>query len=108
MQSEIEGGVRMKIYISGQINWIPEKQALKNFEKAKSQLQRKYPDATIISPMHDIKHEHDKSWESYMKEDIGELLRCDTIAMLPNWGKSKGAKLEYLIATHLDLDVIFI
>ena len=99
----------MTIYISGQISGLPEAEALSNFEKAKNQLQLMYPDATIISPMHEIDHEHhDKSWESYMKEDIGELLRCDTIAMLPNWGKSKGAKLEYLIATHLDLDVIFI
>jgi len=102
----------MKIYISGQISGLPEAEALSNFEKAKSYLEERYqfnPNIKIISPMHDIEHEHhDKSWESYMKEDIGELLRCDTIAMLPNWGKSKGAKLEYLIATHLDLDVIFI
>jgi hypothetical protein len=98
----------MTIYISGQISGLPEAEALSNFAKAKSQLQLMHPDATIISPMHDIKHEHDKSWESYMKEDIGELLKCNTIALLPNWGKSKGAKLEYLIATHLDLDVIFI
>jgi hypothetical protein len=98
----------MKIYISGQISGLPEAEALNNFAQAKRQLQRKCPDATIISPMHDIKHEHDKSWESYMKEDIGELLRCDTIAMLPNWGKSKGAKLEYLIASSLNFEVILI
>jgi len=98
----------MTIYISGQISGLPEAEALSNFAKAKSQLQLMHPDATIISPMHDIKHEHDKSWESYMKQDIGELLRCNTIALLPNWSKSKGAKLEYLIATSLNFEVIFI
>jgi hypothetical protein len=98
----------MTIYISGQISGLPEAEALSNFAKAKSQLQLMHSDATIISPMHDIKHEHDKSWESYMKEDIHVLLRCNTIALLPNWSKSKGAKLEYLIATSLDFEVIFI
>jgi hypothetical protein len=97
----------MTIYISGQISGLPEAEALNNFEKAKSQLQIMHPDATIISPMHHIDHEHhDKSWESYMKQDIGELLKCNTIALLPNWSKSKGAKLEYLIATSLDFEVI--
>jgi hypothetical protein len=98
----------MKIYISGQISGLPEAEALSNFEKAKSQLQLMHPDATIISPMHDIKHEHDKSWENYMKEDIHVLLRCDTIAMLPNWTKSRGATLEYLIASHLNSDIIYL
>jgi len=98
----------MTIYISGQISGLPEAEALNNFAQAIDYLEAKYPDAEVVSPMHDITHFHDKSWESYMKEDIGELLRCDTIALLPNWRNSKGAKLEYLIATHLGLEVIFI
>jgi hypothetical protein len=96
----------MTIYISGQISGLPEAEALSNFLKAIDYLEAKYPDAEVVSPMHHITHFHDKSWESYMKRDIGELLKCDTIALLPNWGKSKGAKLEYLIATHLDFEVI--
>jgi hypothetical protein len=102
----------MTIYISGQISGLPEAEALSNFAKAKSCLEERYqfnPNIKIISPMHDIDHEHhDKSWESYMKEDIGELLRCDTIALLPNWSKSKGAKLEYLIAIYLNFDIIYL
>jgi hypothetical protein len=99
----------MTIYISGQISGLPEAEALSNFAKAKSYLEGRYqfnPNIKIISPMHDIKHEHDKSWESYMKEDIHVLLRCDTIALLPNWRNSKGAKLEYLIARSLNFKII--
>jgi hypothetical protein len=98
----------MTIYISGQISGLPEAEALSNFLKAIDYLEAKYPDAEVVSPMHHITHFHDKSWESYMKRDIGELLKCDTIALLPNWSKSKGAKLEYLIATSLNFEVIFV
>jgi hypothetical protein len=96
----------MTIYISGQISGLPEAEALNNFAKAIDYLEAKYPDAEVVSPMHDITHFHDKSWESYMKEDIHVLLRCDTIALLPNWRNSKGAKLEYLIARSLNFKII--
>jgi len=48
----------------------------------------------------------DRSWEYYMKESLRMLLDCNTIAMLPGWEKSRGAKLELQLARELGYLVI--
>lgn len=42
-----------------------------------------------------------KSWEGYMRAAIAQLVTCDTIAMLPGWQNSRGARVE----RHLALDL---
>lgn len=44
-------------------------------------------------------------WRNCMRRDIAELLKCDGVALLPNWHKSKGASLEVHIATQFDMPV---
>lgn len=39
---------------------------------------------------------------------IKELVGCDAVAMLPNWDKSKGARLEHYIANALEIKIIYI
>lgn len=47
------------------------------------------------------------TWVEYMRADLVSLLReCDTIAMLPNWDKSKGARVELFIALALGFKII--
>jgi hypothetical protein len=41
-------------------------------------------------------------WQNYMRRGITQLMRCDGIALLPNWHKSKGAQIEYEIARSLE------
>lgn len=44
-------------------------------------------------------------WEWYIKRDLKMLLDCDAILMLPNWKKSRGASLEHVVATAVDIPV---
>lgn len=44
-------------------------------------------------------------WEDYMRRSIKMLLKSDMVARLPGWEKSKGARLELDIATHLGMDI---
>ncbi|MCJ1887384.1 DUF4406 domain-containing protein [Pseudomonas sp. LA21] len=44
-------------------------------------------------------------WAACMRRDIPQLIACDTIALLPGWDKSKGARLEYHVATELGMQV---
>ena len=44
-------------------------------------------------------------WRKCMRRDIPAMLDCDAIALLPNWFKSKGAKLEVHIATMFDMPI---
>lgn len=46
------------------------------------------------------------SWNDCMRRDIAALMDCDTVATLPDWENSKGAKLEVLIAEKLGMRVL--
>lgn len=46
------------------------------------------------------------SWERYMGESLRMLCECDAICMMRNWEKSRGAKLEHLVATYLGLKIM--
>lgn len=45
-------------------------------------------------------------WADYMAYDLTRLGLCGVIALLPDWEKSKGAKLEVLIAERLGMTVV--
>ncbi|WP_323150746.1 DUF4406 domain-containing protein [Pseudomonas glycinae] len=46
------------------------------------------------------------SWNDCMRRDIAALMGCDTVATLPGWEHSKGARLEVLIADRLGMPVV--
>ena len=69
-----------KIYISGKISGI-ENEAPELFAKAETELQAK--GFETVNPI-TLNHQHDKSWHSYMREDVKALCECDTIYMLSN------------------------
>jgi hypothetical protein len=47
-----------------------------------------------------------KSWLGYMRLALAQLVTCDTVANLPNYGASKGAKIEVQLALDLGLKVM--
>lgn len=92
-----------KIYISGKISGI-ENEAPILFAKAEDALT--LMGYVTVNPM-TLNHNHDKSWHSYMKEDVKALCECDSIYMLKNWTESKGAIIEHTIAMYLGLTVYY-
>lgn len=92
-----------KVYISGKATGI-EKEAIGIFAEAEKELQKL--NFETVNPM-TLNHDHDLTWQSYMRKDIKELCDCDSIYMLNNWMDSKGAILEYQIAVGLGLDILF-
>lgn len=49
------------------------------------------------------------SWNCYLKYDLQALImECDSIAMLPNWNKSRGANLELHVARELGFPVLYV
>jgi hypothetical protein len=93
---------KRKIYISGKITGI-EKYAFEIFESVEKELIKKGYEVT--NPMK-LPHNHDKSYESYMKEDLKALLECDEIYLLNNWHESNGAIIEFKIASTCGINVI--
>ena len=47
-----------------------------------------------------------KSWEGYMKLAIAQLVTCDTVALLPGWSESNGARIECRLAQNLKLNIV--
>lgn len=94
---------KKKIYISGKITRI-ENKAPVLFEKAEKELQAQGYE--VINPMK-LNHNHDKSWQSYMKEDIKAMCDCDAIYMLNNSFESKGALIELRLARQLEMKIIY-
>lgn len=92
----------MRIYIAGPISTLPLETAQRNFLEAKANIQ--LSGHTAVNPM-GLRHEHDKSWESYMKACIAEMVTCDVILLLPQWQQSKGARIERNLAKSLKIPV---
>jgi|688.fasta_scaffold167701_4 hypothetical protein len=93
-----------KIYLSGKITGLTYEQAFDKFAKAEKTASTLAKE--VINPM-TLNHNHDKSWESYMLEDIKYLFNCDSIFMINNWDESKGARIEYFIAREMKIEIFF-
>lgn len=91
-----------KIYIAGKISGI-EEQAEKTFSFVEKQLVLEGFD--VVNPMK-LPHNHNKSWESYMKECIAALVYCDIIYPIKGFEDSRGACIELQLAKDLGLKVL--
>jgi hypothetical protein len=83
-----------KCYISGKITNMPEEVYLQRFAEGMEEVR--------AMNMH-----HDKSWLSYMKHDIIEMMKCDALYMLNNWRESRGANIEWSIAMQLGMKIFY-
>ena len=92
----------MKIYISGAISH--NSNALQDFNFAEHYLMSLGHE--VVNPMK-LVHDHDKSWENYMRTDIRELMLCDAVYVLVGWRKSRGAKIEVFLAEHLKMQMMY-
>jgi hypothetical protein len=93
---------KKKIYISGKITGLIFEDAFAKFREAEIHFLNL--DYEVVNPMK-LTHNHDKSWESYMKEDLKAMMDCDAIALLANHKDSKGALIEKELAIQLDFMV---
>lgn len=58
-----------------------------------------------VSPV-DLPHKHGKTLSEYMKDDLTELLKCDTLYALRNWRLSPGTTIEINIALQVGIHII--
>lgn len=94
------------LYIAGQITGLDPTEAAQLFEAAEILLKEQFPWATIVNPFK-LEHDHAKTWEAYMCEDLVNAIPCDAIYMLENWKNSKGAQFERMVMVKLKKVVIY-
>lgn len=92
----------MKIYIAGPMTGRPELNFPAFFAAAKAfrSLGHEVANPAEINP------NPKTPWIQCMRRDITQLVTCDQIYLLGGWDTSKGATLEYLIAFHLNLEIV--
>lgn len=47
------------------------------------------------------------TWACHLRVDLAEMLKCDAVAMLPEWEWSHGARLEHTVAAATGLRVFY-
>lgn len=62
----------------------------------------------VIVPHELIQEAPHLSWQDYMRADLGGLLRCDAMILLPGWTKSRGCQTEFATAAGLGLEIFFV
>lgn len=92
----------MRIYLAGPMTGIPEL----NFPTFHAETARlRALGYEVVNPA-EINADPDAGWLACMRDDIVQLVRCDGVALLPGWERSRGATLERHIGTALGLLVV--
>jgi hypothetical protein len=90
-------------YIAGKIGGLEEAVYQHYFETAKEEVRKL--GLIPISPL-DFAHDHERTWEAYMKEDLTEMMKCGHVYALRNWRHSPGATIEIKLALDLGINII--
>ena len=98
-----EKGKKKRVYISGQITGLDEREYKAFFKQAEGILRQFGYDPINPTALDETENTEHWSWHDYMKRDIKLLCGCDYIYLLSNWRNSKGAKFEYMIADMLQI-----
>jgi len=105
----------MKIYIAGPMTGIKDWNFPAFFEAEKQLKELGYE---VINPAHNdgetleealasagTPERPNNSWGYYMRRDLPSVLNVDAICVLPDWQRSKGARLEVQVAQALGLPI---
>lgn len=93
----------MKIYISGKISDLPTEQVREKFAKAEAQIRAFGHEP--VNPL-DNGQPSTATWAQQMTASIALLFECDAIYLLPDWGDSRGARIEANIAEECGLEIL--
>jgi hypothetical protein len=93
-----------KCYIAGKVTGLPEYIYVAKFRQAEIAV-------TILGyePVNPVTlpHDHDRTWQSYMREAITAMMQCEAVYVLPGWETSKGACAEIDLAKALEMNIIY-
>lgn len=94
----------MKIYLSGGITKVGVENARRTFDEYERVLGNVLR-CEVLNPMKAVPQKEGKGWWYYMVRLLPKVVQCDEIYMMPNWGESRGARLERIVAMLFGLEV---
>jgi len=96
-----------QIYLCGPFTGRKPQEAFKHFEGIEKKIREEFCEVIgIANPLRICSPDMD--WYKAMRRCVSELAKCDGIALLQGWQRSKGAALELRLAQDLHMPVIFV
>ncbi|TXH49344.1 MAG: DUF4406 domain-containing protein [Desulfurellales bacterium] len=114
------GSDRKKIYVAGSMSAHPEDFNFPTFYAASESLERQgweavnpaQLDTEVNYPLERLKQLSPAEFQEFLKgaakRDLEALQQCDSIALLPGWESSKGARAEKAVAEWLGIEIFFL
>jgi hypothetical protein len=93
----------MRVYIAGPIGSVPMETARIPFDAAEADYIKR--GCIVLNPCNLVPA--GTPYGECMRIDLAALLTCDMIVMLPGWQNSKGAKMEWEVASICGLAVVW-
>jgi hypothetical protein len=90
------------IYIAGRISGVSD--YAEKFAEAADKLRA--DGLCVFNPA--AANQEGRPLHKIMSYVLGQLCECDTIALLPGWWRSGGARVEWLLARYLKLKIIYL
>ena len=92
-----------RIYVSGPMTDVPAHN-FPAFHAAADRLRK--AGWSVVNPAENFGGRTDLPREAYMRMDVALMATCTAIAMLPGWEDSRGARVEYLLARELGMELL--
>lgn len=94
------------VYISGKITGDKDYYAKFHAAEDYLQLELGWNYWYIVNP---VEHcQPDWPWWRCMVQDLRLLRKCRTVAMLPDWVESRGARIEHSVARWMGKEIIYL
>ncbi len=94
----------MKIYIAGKYTGDP--QATEKFRHYQNLIQRMFPQATVITPIDFVPSS--TNWSEAILMCLQMIATVDLVVMLPDWVRSRGARIEREFAEGLNKRILYV
>lgn len=89
-----------RIYIAGPMSGLPDFNYPAFHAAAKAWRAAGW---TVLNPAENFEGHQGMPYADYIRKDLADLMTCDSIAFLPGWANSKGARLEKHVADVLEM-----
>lgn len=92
-------------YNSGKISGLPYLVAYNNFLAADKEIRAHGYEP--VNPMKECWLKPSAPWLLHMIVDVWKMLWCDAVYFQKNWADSRGARIEFQAAMHLNKELIY-